>query len=595
MIAELTNHLWQSTLFAAAVALLTLAFRKHPATVRYWLWFCASLKFLLPFSLLMDLGRHLHSVSAAKTIAVKMEAVSLTIAQMSQPFPGTSSSAPPARGDVHWAGIAAVVIWACGFGLIALMRLRGWFRIRAAVQSSKPLNLPIKLSGPVEVRSSPTLLEPGVVGLFRSIILLPTGIVERLTRQQLDALLAHELCHIKRRDNLTSACHMLVEAMFWFHPLVWWIGARLVEERERGCDEEVLRLGSEPQVYAETILRTCQFYVELPLACVSGVTGSNIKKRIVAIMATQVRRELIFGQKLLLAIAGTTAVTGPLLFGALNAFSGQAALEAPQQPATPLAFEVASVKPNKSQDWRRSSKRLQFTPGGGFIAVNLPLDGIIGIAYNVSGLTDRLSGGPDWIHAEKYDIDATAEQDAIPAGSSAKIRSEKMRLMLQALLVDRFKLAIRREMKERPVYALVVAKNGPKLQKANTDENSCALDSNNDTTSCHLIFGGEGRGLHGSAVDMSDLALSVSDWSDRPVIDRTGLRGLFNIQTEGWAPLRSRGPLPGEGPSAEESASADLSRPTLVMILQRLGLKLESQRAPVESFVIEHVERPTEN
>jgi uncharacterized protein (TIGR03435 family) len=79
------------------------------------------------------------------------------------------------------------------------------------------------------------------------------------------------------------------------------------------------------------------------------------------------------------------------------------------------------------------------------------------------------------------------------------------------------------------------------------------------------------------------------------VIDRTGLRGLFNIQTEGWAPLRSKGPLPGEVPSAEESASADLSRPTLVMILQRLGLKLESQRAPVESFVIEHVERPTEN
>ncbi|HEY1949832.1 MAG TPA: M56 family metallopeptidase [Bryobacteraceae bacterium] len=594
MIAELTNHLWQSTLFAAAVALLTLAFRKHPATVRYWLWFCASFKFLLPFSLLMDLGRHLHSVSAAKTIAVQVQAVSLTIAQMSQAFPDTSSSSPPARGDIHWAG-AAVIIWACGFGLIAVMRVRGWFRIRAAVRSSKPLNLPIKLFGPVEIRSSPGLLEPGVVGLFRSIILLPTGIVERLTRQQLDAVLAHELCHVKRRDNLTAACHMLVEAIFWFHPLVWWIGARLLEEREHGCDEEVLRLGSEPQVYAETILRTCQFYVELPLACVSGVTGSDIKKRIEAIMATQARREFIFGQKLLLAIAATTAVTGPLLFGALNAFSGQAALESPRQPATPLAFEVASVKPNKSQDSRRASKRLQFMPSGRFIAVNLPLDAIIRIAYNVPGPTDRLSGGPDWIHSEKYDIEATAEQGAIPAGSSAKIRDEKMRLMLQTLLADRFKFAIRREMKERPVYALLVAKNGPRLQKASTDENSCALDSNNETTACHLIIGGEGRGLHGSAVDMPDLALSVSDSTDRPVIDRTGLRGLFNIQTEGWAPLRSRVPLPGGGPSAEESASADLSRPTLVTILQRLGLKLESQRAPVESFVIEHVERPTEN
>ena len=74
-------------------------------------------------------------------------------------------------------------------------------------------------------------------------------------------------------DNLTAAVHMVVEGIFWFHPLVWWIGSRLVDERERACDEEVVRLGSEPQVYAESILKTCQFYVESPLSCVPGVTG----------------------------------------------------------------------------------------------------------------------------------------------------------------------------------------------------------------------------------------------------------------------------------------------------------------------------------
>jgi hypothetical protein len=105
MIAELTNHLWQSTLFAAAVALLTLSFRKHPATVRYWLWFCASFKFLLPFSLLMDLGRHLHSVSAAKTIAVQMQAVSLTIAQMSSHFPALHR--PHRRREATFIGLAS--------------------------------------------------------------------------------------------------------------------------------------------------------------------------------------------------------------------------------------------------------------------------------------------------------------------------------------------------------------------------------------------------------------------------------------------------------------------------------------------------------
>src|SRR5207249_5075322 len=126
---------------------------------------------------------------------------------------------------------------------------------------------------------------PGVVGLFRPILLLPASIEERLTMLQLDAVLAHELCHVRRRDNLTSAIHMIVEAIFWFHPLVWWIGARLVEERERACDEAVLSLGSEPHDYAEAILKVCSQYVESPLACTSGVSGSDLKKRIQAILA----------------------------------------------------------------------------------------------------------------------------------------------------------------------------------------------------------------------------------------------------------------------------------------------------------------------
>jgi bla regulator protein blaR1 len=104
----------------------------------------------------------------------------------------------------------------------------------------------------VWVRYSPGPLEPGVVGILRPTILLPEGIAKRLTPPQLEAVLAQELFHLRRRDNLFAAIHMIAETTFWFHPLIWWIGARLVEERERACDEEVLALGSEPRVYAET-------------------------------------------------------------------------------------------------------------------------------------------------------------------------------------------------------------------------------------------------------------------------------------------------------------------------------------------------------
>ena len=97
---------------------------------------------------------------------------------------------------------------------------------------------------------------------------------------------------------------MLVEAIFWFHPLVWWIGARLIEERERACDEEVLQQGTQPEVYAEGILRVCKSYLESPLSCSSGVTGADLKQRIEVIMTNRILPELTLTRKLLLASVG---------------------------------------------------------------------------------------------------------------------------------------------------------------------------------------------------------------------------------------------------------------------------------------------------
>ena len=100
------------------------------------------------------------------------------------------------------------------------------------------------------------------------------------------------MCHVRRRDNFFAAVHMVVEAIFWFHPLVWWIGSRMVEERELACDEEVLRMGCEPADYVEGILKVCRLYTESPLPCVSGVTGADVKKRLRAILAGGIASEL---------------------------------------------------------------------------------------------------------------------------------------------------------------------------------------------------------------------------------------------------------------------------------------------------------------
>jgi beta-lactamase regulating signal transducer with metallopeptidase domain len=323
MIGGLVNHLWQSTLFACAAGLLAIALRNNSAHVRYWLWFAASCKFFVPFSLFINLGSHLRWAPLVNEITTPtVPFVARMIApQASAVFPFAAAAT---RTSVDWVRVIVFGLWVCGFGAVALIRLQGWRRIRAIVRGSTRLTVPgipgAGLPASVQVRFSAGLLEPGVVGLWRPVLLLPAGVGECLAPLQWEAVLAHELCHVRRRDNLTAAIHMIVEAVFWFHPLVWWIGARLMDERERACDEHVLRIFREPRAYAEGILKICKLYVESPLACVSGVTGStNVKKRIEDIMNDRVGRKLDFTRKAALALAALVAVAVPIGVGMMTA------------------------------------------------------------------------------------------------------------------------------------------------------------------------------------------------------------------------------------------------------------------------------------
>jgi bla regulator protein BlaR1 len=120
----LANHLWQSTIFTLAAGLLAATYRRNHASVRYWLWFSASVKFLVPFTLLIGLGRHIEWVPAAQQIAAPV--VSSTIVQISQPFtdawPSEMGPVPSSSGTSNWLGLALLSAWACGFLAIALIR-----------------------------------------------------------------------------------------------------------------------------------------------------------------------------------------------------------------------------------------------------------------------------------------------------------------------------------------------------------------------------------------------------------------------------------------------------------------------------------------
>jgi uncharacterized protein (TIGR03435 family) len=210
--------------------------------------------------------------------------------------------------------------------------------------------------------------------------------------------------------------------------------------------------------------------------------------------------------------------------------------------------------------------------------------------------TPQLTGVPDSVLLSRYDIEATAEKGAIPADATTKVRDGKMKAMLQSLLEDRFHLKMLREPKQQPVYTLTIAPGGPKLKRSKMSEAECANGPTGFVTGCHSIMGGIGRGIHGEAIDIADVALFVQNWTDRPVIDKTGLTDLYDIQTEGWAPMLPRPPRPdGAPPTGGDAGLDDPDRQTLGQVFGQLGLKMESQRAVVDMFVVEHIEKPAEN
>jgi bla regulator protein blaR1 len=333
--SSIADHLWQSTLFALAAGLLTLTLRKNGANCRYWVWFAASLKFLLPFSLLAGIGGNL---TWSPSAAGPQGWLYPLFIEISQPF--TRLIVPRGSGilaaivtsrEISSVPTLLAAVWLCGFGMVLSTWFSSWRRISAAMREAVPLHEGREVQAlrrieriagicrPIAMARSAGCLEPGIFGILAPVLLWPEGISAQFEDAHLEAVLTHEVWHVRRRDNLAAALHMIVEAACWFHPLVWWLGTRLVYERERACDEKVLELGSERRIYAEGILRTCEFCTRLPLACQSGVTGADLEKRIVGIMTRDVSHRPGSGRKLLLGTAGLAVITVPIVLGSLNA------------------------------------------------------------------------------------------------------------------------------------------------------------------------------------------------------------------------------------------------------------------------------------
>ncbi len=598
------EHLWQSAFFAGAAGLLTLALRNNAARVRHWVWVVASVKFLVPFYLLIALGSQ---VQWRREAAPVQPDLFLIVDQASPPFAAPVTAAPmTATLPEAFPVLAAVLwtVWACGFVGVGVSWWIRWRRIAAAVRTGSRVPLPV----PIPVICSPSFLAPGVFGVLRPVLLLPEGIFEHLTPEQWKTLIAHELCHVRHRDNLITMVQMFVETVFWFHPLVWWIGKKIFEERERACDEEVLRMGSEPRAYARSILRVCHLYLASPLQCMASVSGSNLKTRIEAILRNRSAPDLNRRKKLLLAGAGMLAVLGPVVLGVMNAPLLQAQPK-PPAPTSGLAFEVATIKPARDP-LILGCLGIPCTSGrptiiGSRLEIRtISLYDLIVRAYRIKQYQLL---GPDWPTTQKFDIAAKMPDD---------VSREQIPEMLQSLLADRFGLSIHPEQQERPVYALVIGSKARLKAAAANASASIPVAPGESIVSTpfgeahvgpdriwqaregpygpfRMRFGIQPTRVEFLGITMTELAQLLAPSLDRVVVDGTALPGKYRMQLE-WSIPPPPPPQPGQVPSPYPSGAPPAS--LSMRSVEAAGLKLDRRTAPVHLLVVDHVERtPAEN
>jgi len=480
-----------------------------------------------------------------------------------------------------------VVFWMTGATAFSLRLLSGWIlaqrfrhrRVRAASlewqRRLDRLKACISVTRPVRLLVSGLIDAPGSLGWLRPIVLVPAGALAGLPCAQMEALLLHELAHIRRHDYLVHILQSVVETVLFYHPGVWWVSGHMRTDRELCCDDIAVSITGDAVVYARALAEfdSARFIQPAVVAANSG----SVAKRIARLL----------GQSSTSGHAtSVTATVQALVLLAIGAWAVFA------QTAIPPQFEVASIKPSFSD------MVMNVRPLPGRLTADATLQVLMQYAYGVAPF--QVVGGPGWLTSERYQIDATA---------NATASRDRMFLMLQSLLEDRFQLKVHRDVKEQPVFALVADKGGVKLP---SPKEGVCVDSAADAAtewvgggrmaapgevqpakgrcgSAVLGLGPAGAQMHGGKIAMPELARTLSMLLGRSVVDKTGFTGLFDLQLD-FVPDDTTPAMPPPPPGSYTSGVSIAQA-----LLQQLGLRLESARGPVQVIVVDQAERPSAN
>ncbi|HEY1760665.1 MAG TPA: M56 family metallopeptidase [Bryobacteraceae bacterium] len=474
--------------------------------------------------------------------------------------------------------------WAVGVVAFILPVIVGLWQIRLLRRSGLPwrggrsvvdsLALSAGIRRRIEVLLHEKTPGPMMCGVANPAIVLPLD-AETWNSEDLNRAIVHELEHVRRGDSASRCFARAICAVYWFHPLIWIAWRKLVLEAERACDDAVLAR-SEATAYADQLVDLAKRMSAAqgsPLLAMAN--RADLATRVRAVLNGRQRRGRAGKFSLVLACAAAVMLVLWL--------SPVTLIASPQQ--TQQTFEVASVKQNVSTS---TSMKFPVPANGRFAVENIPLKVLILFAYGSGG---DLSGAPGWVSSERYDVTAKAAKPDVARDDYA--------LMLQALLVDRFRLSAHFEERELSGYTLMADKAGSKLVAASAPcaEPGAPRDPRNpDVVTCGTFFTGPAS-LDARKMSAPQFASTLSMVLAAPVIDKTGATGVYDIHLE-FNPEGTN--LNGRGVRALDTTAdannPDSDKPSIFTALQKqLGLRLEAAKVPTKVLVIDHVEKPTEN
>jgi len=574
------NSLWQAAIVAGLVWLALRFLRGINAATRYAVWWAA-----LAVVIALPVAPSVIAWSRARMRQAQLTTQApRATAPLTQPLiedtpaivtlPEERASRWPLWIAGLWTALCLYRLWQIGRSYWYLRGVKA--RAKSAGASVQPLP---RLKRRARLLISRDVASPMAVGFLHPAVILPESLPGELEPSEMEHILLHESAHLARSDDWSNLLARLLGAALAPHPVAWWILRQIEREREIACDDWVVARVGSARPYARSLARMSELRwsrkaapgIEQGEALASGILGggSRLGERIEALLKRQLQTPVRISRFRVAVSAGALCACC-----AATAFAPRMVAFAQERPA----FEVASVRPtppgppNPGRARLSDGTTVQQRSSGTFSYSDQALQEYVKFAYGLKNyqLVQPRGNLQQFEPLRQfYDIDAKA---------SGPVTDQQARLMFQTLLEVRFKLKLHRETKEMEVWALVVTKGGPKFH-----------EGANDGTVAGAHLSPNGIAWHNISMDYLAEWITPFPSLGRVVIDRTGLSGLYDLT------LSFENPANGDDPVALKRGLRDGLDASIFTSLQDIGLKLESAKAPIDYYSVDHVEPPDAN